>query len=97
MNKGMTIVLVVIVCTTIVQGFPMFKGSPCYCRKTVKAVKVTDIETISIIDPSINCDKIEMIITLKAPRRQRCLNPRSKQAKAIIKSIERMRNIKIHK
>ncbi|XP_012790281.1 C-X-C motif chemokine 11 [Sorex araneus] len=86
MNKGMIIVLAVIICTTFVQGFPMFKRRRCHCIDTVKAVKVTDIEKISIIQPSINCDKIEMIITLKAPRRQRCLNPRSKQAKAIIKN-----------
>ncbi|XP_023971117.1 C-X-C motif chemokine 11 isoform X1 [Physeter macrocephalus] len=84
--KGMATVLAVIFCATIVQGFPMFKGGRCLCTGPgVKAVKVADIEKVSIIYPSNNCDKTEIIITLKTHKGQRCLNTNSKQAKVIIK------------
>ncbi|XP_021558104.2 C-X-C motif chemokine 11 [Neomonachus schauinslandi] len=93
--KGMVIALAVIVCATIVQGFPMFKGGRCLCiGPGVKAVKVADIEKATIIYPSNNCDKIEVIITLKAHKGRRCLNPKSKQASIIIKKIGRMNFLK---
>ncbi|XP_037685942.1 C-X-C motif chemokine 11 isoform X2 [Choloepus didactylus] len=81
--KGMAIALAVLFCATIVPG------------PGVKAVKVTDIEKASIIYPSNNCDKIEVIVTLKAHKGERCLNPRSKQANFIIKKVERMNFLKI--
>lgn len=91
----MVIVLAVIFCATIVQGFPMFKGGRCLCiGPGVKAVKVADIEKATIIYPSNNCNKIEVIITLKAHKGQRCLNPKSKQANIIIKKIKRMNFLK---
>ncbi|XP_011821588.1 PREDICTED: C-X-C motif chemokine 11 isoform X3 [Mandrillus leucophaeus] len=84
--KGMAIALAMILCATVVQGFPMFKRGRCLCiGPGVKAVKVADIEKASIIYPSNNCDKIEVIITLKENKGQRCLNPKSKQARLIIK------------
>ncbi|XP_015397933.1 C-X-C motif chemokine 11 [Panthera pardus] len=93
--KGMVIVLAVIFCATIVQGFPMFKGGRCLCiGPGVKGVKVADIEKATIIYPSNNCNKIEVIITLKAHKGQRCLNPKSKQANIIIKKIKRMNFLK---
>ncbi|XP_047423259.1 C-X-C motif chemokine 11 [Sciurus carolinensis] len=92
--KGTAIVVAVIVCATIVEGFPMFKGGRCLCiGPGAKAVKLTDIEKASIIYPSNSCDKIEVIITLKAHKGQQCLNPRSKQASFIIKQAER-KNLK---
>lgn len=93
--KGLAIVLAVIVCATIIEGFPMFKGGRCLCiGPGVKAVKVTDIEKASIIYPSNSCDKTEVIITLKAHKGQRCLNPRSKQGSFIIKQVERKNFLK---
>ncbi|XP_066137063.1 C-X-C motif chemokine 11 [Saccopteryx bilineata] len=93
--KGMAIVLAVIVCATIAQGFPMFKGGRCLCIGSgVKGVRMANIEKISVIYPSINCDKTEVIITLKAHKGQRCLNPRSKQGNYIIKNVERMNFLK---
>ncbi|XP_016011531.2 C-X-C motif chemokine 11 isoform X1 [Rousettus aegyptiacus] len=84
--KGTVIVLAVILCATIAQGFPMFKGGRCLCiGPGVKAVKVANIEKISVIYPSNNCNKIEVIITLKTHKGQRCLNPKSKQANILIK------------
>ncbi|XP_004280260.1 C-X-C motif chemokine 11 [Orcinus orca] len=97
-TKGMATVLAVIFCATIVQGFPMFKGGRCLCTHPgVKAVKVADIEKVSIIYPSNNCDKIEVIITLKTHKGQRCLNTNSKQAKVIIKKAKRMNFLKYQK
>ncbi|XP_055290862.1 C-X-C motif chemokine 11 [Moschus berezovskii] len=88
--KGMAVVLAVILCAATVQGFPMFKGGRCLCiGPGVKAVKVANIEKVSIIYPTNNCDKTEVIITLKTHKGQRCLNPKSKQAKAIIKKVQR--------
>ncbi|XP_019479042.1 PREDICTED: C-X-C motif chemokine 11 [Hipposideros armiger] len=93
--KGMAIVLAVIFCATIAQGFPMFKGGRCLCvGPGVKAVRVADIEKVSVIYPSNYCDKTEVIITMKTHKRQRCLNPRSKQANIIIKITERMNLLK---
>ncbi|XP_050646850.1 C-X-C motif chemokine 11 isoform X2 [Macaca thibetana thibetana] len=96
--KGMAIALAMILCTTVVQGFPMFKRGRCLCiGPGIKAVKVADIEKASIIYPSNNCDKIEVIITLKENKGQRCLNPKSKQARLIIKLKERIfKNIKTY-
>uniref|UniRef100_A0A8C7BAX9 C-X-C motif chemokine ligand 11 n=1 Tax=Neovison vison TaxID=452646 RepID=A0A8C7BAX9_NEOVI len=87
--KGMVIALTVIVCATVVQGFPMFKGGRCLCiGPGVKAVKVADIEKATIIYPIMN------FINLKARKGQRCLNPKSKQASIIIKKIQRMNFLK---
>ncbi|XP_064220565.1 C-X-C motif chemokine 11 isoform X2 [Aotus nancymaae] len=89
--KGMAVALAVIFGAMVVQGFPMFNRGRCLCIGSgVKAVKVADIEKASIIYPSNNCDKIEVIITLKENKGQRCLNPKSKQGKLIIKLKERI-------
>ncbi|CAD7693445.1 unnamed protein product [Nyctereutes procyonoides] len=73
--KGMVTALAGIFCATTAQGFPMFKGGCCLCIGPGKA---------TIMYPSNNCDKIEVIITLRAHKGQRCLNPKLKQ------KIERM-------
>ncbi|XP_076998534.1 C-X-C motif chemokine 11 [Tamandua tetradactyla] len=89
--KGIAIALAMLFCATIVQGVPMSKGGRCLCIGLgVTAVKMADIEKASIIYPSNNCDKIEVIITLKAHKGKRCLKPRSKQANLIIKKVEKM-------
>ncbi|KAM4854932.1 C-X-C motif chemokine 11 [Thomomys bottae] len=88
--KGLVIVLAVILFATIVQGFPMLRGGRCLCLPPMaKAVKVAHIEKATIIYPSYSCDKIEVIITLKASKGQLCLDPRSKQASFIIKQIQK--------
>ncbi|XP_003477698.1 C-X-C motif chemokine 11 [Cavia porcellus] len=93
--KGLVIVLAMILSATVVQGFPMFKRGRCLCiGPGLRAVKVADIAKASIIYPSNSCDKIEVIITLKAHKGQRCLNPRSKQAGLIIKQVERKNSLK---
>ncbi|XP_004647484.2 C-X-C motif chemokine 11 [Octodon degus] len=93
--KGMAIVLAVILSATIVQAFPMFRSGRCLCiGPGLKAVKVADIKKASIIYPSNSCDKIEIIITLKAHKGQQCLNPRSKQAGLIIKQVKRKNSLK---
>ncbi|KAK2509277.1 hypothetical protein MC885_003369 [Smutsia gigantea] len=85
---GTAMVLAVVLCATVLQGFPMFKGGRCLCiGPGVKAVRVADIEKATIIYPSNSCNKIEVIITLKAHKGQRCLNPKSKQAKVIIRKL----------
>ncbi|KAI5278827.1 C-X-C motif chemokine 11 [Manis pentadactyla] len=85
---GTAMVLAVVLCATVLQGFPMFKRGRCLCISPgVKAVRVADIEKATIIYPSNSCNKIEVIITLKARKGQRCLNPKSKQAKVIIRKL----------
>ncbi|XP_010618168.1 C-X-C motif chemokine 11 [Fukomys damarensis] len=93
--KGMAIVLAVIFLATVVQGFPMFKRGRCLCiGPGLKAIKVTYIEKASIMYPSNSCDKIEVIITLKAHKGKRCLDPTSKQAGLIIRQVERKNSLK---
>lgn len=94
-GNGMAIILALILCATAVQGFPMFKGGRCLCiGPGVKAVKAANIEAISVIFPSNYCNKTEVIITLKARKGQRCLNPQSKQGSIIIKKVEEMKSLK---
>ncbi|XP_030744480.1 C-X-C motif chemokine 11 isoform X2 [Echinops telfairi] len=84
--KGLAVVLTVLICAAIIQGFPMLQRGRCLCiGPGVKAVRVADIAKASIMYPSYNCDNLEVIITLKRNKGQRCLNPRSKQASLIIK------------
>ncbi|XP_053451176.1 C-X-C motif chemokine 11 isoform X2 [Nycticebus coucang] len=93
--KGVAVALALIVYAATVQGFPMFKRGRCLCPdKLLKAVKLGNIEKASIIYPDNNCDKMEVIITLKAHKGQRCLNPKSKQASLIIKEIKRKNFLK---
>ncbi|XP_028737756.2 C-X-C motif chemokine 11 [Peromyscus leucopus] len=88
--KGTAIALAVIICATAVQGFSMFKRGRCLCiDHRARAVKLADIETVSVIYPSNSCDKVEVIITLKGHKRQTCLDPKSKQARLIRQAIER--------
>nr|XP_004664870.1 C-X-C motif chemokine 11 [Jaculus jaculus] len=94
-GKAMAVALVTILWAVTVQGFPMFKGGRCLCQGPgVNAVKVTEIEKASVMYRTNSCDRVEVIITLKAQKGQRCLNPRSKQAQLIIKKIERKKFLK---
>lgn len=68
----------------------MFKGGRCLCIDSgVKAVKMAAIEKVSIIYPSNGCDKVEVIVTLKGHKGQRCLDPRSKQGRLIMQTIQK--------
>lgn len=91
MNRtGMAVALAVIIWATTVPGFVMFKGGRCLCIDSgVKAVKMAAIEKVSIIYPSNGCDKVEVIVTLKGHKGQRCLDPRSKQARLIMQIIQK--------
>ncbi|XP_021505567.2 C-X-C motif chemokine 11 [Meriones unguiculatus] len=94
-TKGMAIALALIICATAVQGFVMFKGGRCLCiGPGAKAVRKADIERVSVIHPSNGCDKVEVIVTLKAQKGQRCLDPRSKQARLIRQKIEKNNSLK---
>ncbi|CAH6884198.1 C-X-C motif chemokine 11 [Phodopus roborovskii] len=84
MKGMMAIALAVIIGATTVQGFSMFKGGRCLCIEPLaKAVKIADIETATVLYPSNRCNKVEVIVTLKSQKRQRCLDPKSKQARLI--------------
>ncbi|XP_031246876.1 C-X-C motif chemokine 11 isoform X2 [Mastomys coucha] len=90
MNKRTAIALALILWATTVQGFVMFKGGRCLCiGPGVKAVKMAMIEKASVIYPSNGCNKVEVIVTLKAHKGQRCLDPRFKQARFIMQTIEK--------
>ncbi|XP_051026395.1 C-X-C motif chemokine 11 [Acomys russatus] len=89
-TKGIAIALAVVICATTVQGFVMFKRGRCLCiGPGAKAVKRADMETAAILYPSNSCDRTEVIITLKANKGQRCLDPRSRQALLIRQTIEK--------
>ncbi|XP_044538341.1 C-X-C motif chemokine 11 [Gracilinanus agilis] len=84
--KVLAILLAVLLYSTSVHGFSMFRGGWCLCRSsTVNSVYRANIKEISIFFPSGSCNKMEIIITLKEGRGQTCLNPESKQAKLILK------------
>ncbi|XP_048220424.1 C-X-C motif chemokine 11 isoform X2 [Perognathus longimembris pacificus] len=88
--KGMVVVLALLFYAAIVQGFPMFRGGRCLCLgPRASAVKVAHIEKVAILYPSNSCDHMEVIVTLKAQKGQRCLDPRSKQASSMIKQAQR--------
>ncbi|KAM5271766.1 LOW QUALITY PROTEIN: C-X-C motif chemokine 11 [Ctenodactylus gundi] len=88
--EGTAIVLAAMFCATIAQSFPMFKGH-CLCTGPgEKTVNVADTEKASLMYLSNRYDKIEVTITLKAHKGQRCLNSKSKQASLIIKLLERI-------
>nr|NP_062367.1 C-X-C motif chemokine 11 precursor [Mus musculus]Q9JHH5.1 RecName: Full=C-X-C motif chemokine 11; AltName: Full=Interferon-inducible T-cell alpha chemoattractant; Short=I-TAC; AltName: Full=Small-inducible cytokine B11; Flags: Precursor [Mus musculus]AAF71824.1 CxC chemokine SCYB11.pep [Mus musculus]AAF77095.1 interferon-inducible T cell alpha chemoattractant proprotein [Mus musculus]AAF79022.1 SCYB11 [Mus musculus]AAF79048.1 CxC chemokine SCYB11 [Mus musculus] len=91
MNRKVTaIALAAIIWATAAQGFLMFKQGRCLCiGPGMKAVKMAEIEKASVIYPSNGCDKVEVIVTMKAHKRQRCLDPRSKQARLIMQAIEK--------
>ncbi|XP_075399666.1 C-X-C motif chemokine 11 [Tenrec ecaudatus] len=98
--KGLAVALTILICATIIQGFPMLHRVRCLCTGPgVKAVRVADIAKASLIYPSYDCENLEVIITLKRNKGQQCLNPRSKQASLIIKEVQRRNflNTKIHK
>ncbi|XP_012579595.1 PREDICTED: C-X-C motif chemokine 11 [Condylura cristata] len=89
---GITIILAMILCATTIQGFPMFIRGRCLCTGPgVRAVKVADIEKAAVLYPTNICDKTEVIITLKLHKGKRCLNPTSKQGKAIIQRAQRVK------
>ncbi|XP_021067000.1 C-X-C motif chemokine 11 [Mus pahari] len=89
-GKVTAIALVAIIWATAAQGFVMFKGGRCLCiGPGVKAVKMAAIEKASVIYPSNGCNKVEVIVTLKAHKQQWCLDPRSKQARLIMQTIEK--------
>ncbi|XP_038191554.1 C-X-C motif chemokine 11 [Arvicola amphibius] len=93
--KGMAMAFAVLICATTVQGFTMFRVGRCLCLDPgVKAVRMADIEKVSIIYPTRGCAKVEVIVTLKANKGERCLNPKSKQARIIQQAIERKNSSK---
>lgn len=68
----------------------MFKGGRCLCiNPGAKVVKMAAIKEVSVIYPSNGCDKVEVIVTLKAHKGQRCLDPASKQARLIMQTIQK--------
>ncbi|KAM7326538.1 hypothetical protein ACRRTK_015016 [Alexandromys fortis] len=82
--KGIATAFAVLICATAVQGFTMFRAGRCLCIDPgVKAVRKADIERVSVIYPTSGCNKVEVIVTLKANKGERCLNPKSKQARII--------------
>ncbi|XP_041527540.1 C-X-C motif chemokine 11 [Microtus oregoni] len=93
--KGIAIAFAVLICATAVQGFTMFRAGRCLCIDPgVKAVRMADIERVSIIYPTRGCAKVEVIVTLKANKGETCLNPKSKQAHIIQQAIERKSSLK---
>ncbi|XP_057628885.1 C-X-C motif chemokine 11 [Chionomys nivalis] len=93
--KGVAVAFAVLICATAVQGFTMFRAGRCLCINTgMKAVRMADIERVSVIYPTRGCAKVEVIVTLKANKGERCLNPKSKQAHIIQQAIERKSSLK---
>ncbi|XP_074084574.1 C-X-C motif chemokine 11 [Macrotis lagotis] len=84
-KKVLAILLATLLCSTVVHGFPMFQGSRCLCRgSTMNSVNPKYIKNVLLFLPSGNCDKKEIIITLKGGTKM-CLNPISRQGKLILK------------
>ncbi|XP_051966991.1 C-X-C motif chemokine 11-1-like [Xyrauchen texanus] len=71
-----------------VQGQPRFGRQRCLCRGAgVKMVQPMFIEKVVIHPVSPSCGHLEVVVTLKNRRGQRCLNPESLFTKHIIEKI----------
>ncbi|XP_035245605.1 C-X-C motif chemokine 11-6-like isoform X8 [Anguilla anguilla] len=69
-----------------VKGMETSLRGRCQCMDTgMNFIKPKLIEKVEVLSPSLSCQHLEIIATLKASGEQKCLNPKSRFAKNFIK------------
>ncbi|XP_018592271.1 C-X-C motif chemokine 11-like [Scleropages formosus] len=73
-----------------VQGMMIVSRGRCLCiGPGVNFIRPRSIKTIEVYFPSTFCEKMEVIVTLKNKKVQKCLNPDSEFAKNFIRNTQR--------
>ncbi|KAJ8339235.1 hypothetical protein SKAU_G00360210 [Synaphobranchus kaupii] len=73
-----------------VKGMSLTPKGRCYCMDAgVNFIKPKLIQKVEVYQPSLSCQKMELVITLKNSGEQKCVNPESRFAKNFIKNAQR--------
>ncbi|KAM4706495.1 C-X-C motif chemokine 10-like [Discoglossus pictus] len=83
-SRCVLIMGVLVISATLIQGFSLPRGNRCLCKQYVNGVNRNFIANLEYFASSANCDKPEVIVTLKRSKKQICLNPEDKQVKNLL-------------
>ncbi|KAJ8261325.1 hypothetical protein COCON_G00170480 [Conger conger] len=80
---------ILLACLLSVNGMVIPRGR-CQCMDTgIDFIRPKLIEKIEVLSPSLSCEHLEIIVTLKEGGEQKCLNTHSHFAKNLIKNMEK--------
>ncbi|XP_031425831.1 C-X-C motif chemokine 11-like [Clupea harengus] len=83
MNVVTATLLLLLMTALIANGVPMNTSQRCLCKGKLRdRVRCTNISGVRVVPASSSCDNKEIVVKLKKGRRV-CLNPASRQGKAI--------------
>ncbi|KAJ8286927.1 hypothetical protein GJAV_G00044990 [Gymnothorax javanicus] len=75
-----------------VKGMSLSPRGRCFCLDAgLRFINHKLIEKIEVYYPSLACQNMELIVTLKGSEEQKCLNPESRFARNFIKRAQRMK------
>ncbi|KAJ8404530.1 hypothetical protein AAFF_G00337970 [Aldrovandia affinis] len=91
--RSAAFILLVCLLSVDVKGMAITSKGRCNCMDAgVNFIKPKQIEKIEVYSPSLSCQKMEIIVTLKKSGEQRCLNPESWFAKNFIRKAAQKRS-----
>ncbi|XP_054995098.1 C-X-C motif chemokine 10 [Sorex araneus] len=79
------------------QGVPLSKTIRCMCIKTSnQTVNPRSLEKLEVIPASPFCPRVEIIAVMKQNGEKRCLDPKSKNIKKLLKELGKRRSKRTH-
>ncbi|XP_077157257.1 C-X-C motif chemokine 11-like [Paroedura picta] len=81
-------VAVLLLGAVTVQGLPTSRRGRCLCRETaIPSIHISRVAEVQYHRPSASCDREELIVTLKANGKKKCLSVIFEQGRRIKEAI----------
>ncbi|XP_019576051.1 C-X-C motif chemokine 10 [Rhinolophus sinicus] len=94
MNQSAVLIFCLIILTLSgTQGMPLSRSTRCLCiTRSDKPVNPRSLEKLEVIPRSPSCPHVEIIVTMKKGKKQKCLNPESKTTENLLKALSKERS-----
>ncbi|XP_016042232.1 C-X-C motif chemokine 10 [Erinaceus europaeus] len=93
MNQSTLILCLIILTLSGTQAIPLSRTTRCTCISiSDQPIYPKSLEKLEIIPASQTCPQVEIIATMKKNREKRCLNPKSKTVKTLLKIVSLKRS-----
>ncbi|KAM8939384.1 C-X-C motif chemokine 11-like [Pelodytes ibericus] len=87
------IILCVLLLASLTEGMATPRhGQRCLCKKRTTNIKMKNVSEIEIFPRSPQCEKIEVVATMKGSKKQKCIHPKIVQD--IIAGKQKKKNLK---
>ncbi|XP_053556747.1 C-X-C motif chemokine 10-like isoform X2 [Bombina bombina] len=90
MDSRSALIICILLSATVIQVFSVQRSDRCLCKELANKIKNASIEKLVRMPKSHTCGKVEIIATIKGSQKIKCLDPKARAIKKLLKMRKQM-------